>query len=154
MIAWWPIIAVALPIASGAAVAYAIGAGAVLAYVATDRPQYPAIIPQRIFAQLDVFALLAMPLFILTGEIMNRSGITRVLALVRLTEIPTAAVGQERITILEADDDPLITPEARRSVTARYPEARVHAFASGGHFPYITRPVEYCRIVERRLAAG
>jgi TRAP-type transport system large permease protein len=77
--AWWPLIVVALVVASGAAIAYAIGAGAVLAYVATDRPQYLAIIPQRIFAQLDVFALLAMPLFILTGEIMNRSGITRVL---------------------------------------------------------------------------
>lgn len=77
--AWWPLIVVVLVVASGAAIAYAIGAGAVLAYVATDRPQYLAIIPQRIFAQLDVFALLAMPLFILTGEIMNRSGITRVL---------------------------------------------------------------------------
>ncbi len=77
--AWWPLIVVALVVASGAAIAYAIGAGAVLAYIAADRPQYLAIIPQRIFAQLDVFALLAMPLFILTGEIMNRSGITRVL---------------------------------------------------------------------------
>jgi tripartite ATP-independent transporter DctM subunit len=77
--AWWPLIVVALVVASGAAIAYAIGAGAVLAYIAADRPQYLAIIPQRIFAQLDVFALLAMPLFILTGEIMNRAGITRVL---------------------------------------------------------------------------
>jgi len=76
----------------------------------------------------------------------------RLLALVRLEEIPTAAVSQERITILEADDDPLITPEARRSVAARYPAAHVHAFASGGHYPYVIRPDEYCRIVEQRLA--
>jgi tripartite ATP-independent transporter DctM subunit len=76
---WWPALVLVLLVASGAAIAYAIGAGSVLAYIATDRPQYLAILPQRIFAQLDVFALLAMPLFILTGEIMNRSGITRVL---------------------------------------------------------------------------
>jgi tripartite ATP-independent transporter DctM subunit len=75
----WPAIVVLLFVMAGTAIAYAIGAGAVLTYVATDRPQYLAIIPQRIFAQLDVFALLAMPLFILTGEIMNRSGITKVL---------------------------------------------------------------------------
>lgn len=75
----------------------------------------------------------------------------RVLALVRLVEIPTAAIPYRRITILHSDDDPLITPAARRSVVARYPGAYVHGFPSGGHFPYITRPADYCRMVEARL---
>jgi C4-dicarboxylate transporter DctM subunit len=34
------------------------------------------ILPQRIFASLDEFSLLAVPLFVLTGELMSRGGIT------------------------------------------------------------------------------
>ena len=63
----------------GTAIAYVIGASSILTYVLNDQTRYLAIIPQRIFAQIDVFALMAMPLFILTGDIMNRSGITRVM---------------------------------------------------------------------------
>jgi tripartite ATP-independent transporter DctM subunit len=66
-------------LAAGAAVAYAIGAASVLTFFATDNARYLAILPQRIFSEIDVFALMAMPLFILTGEIMNRAGITRAL---------------------------------------------------------------------------
>ena len=66
-------------LAAGAAVAYAIGAASVLSFFATDNARYLAILPQRVFSEIDVFALMAMPLFILTGEIMNRAGITRAL---------------------------------------------------------------------------
>lgn len=66
-------------LAAGAAVAYAIGAASVLTFFATDNARYLAILPQRVFSEIDVFALMAMPLFILTGEIMNRAGITRAL---------------------------------------------------------------------------
>ena len=64
---------------AGGAVAYAVGAASVLAFIATDNARFLAVIPQRIFSQIDVFALMAMPLFILAGEIMNRAGITRAL---------------------------------------------------------------------------
>lgn len=64
---------------SGLALAYVIGATAVVAFFATDNNRYLAILPQQIFSQIDVFALMAMPLFILVGELMNRGGITRVL---------------------------------------------------------------------------
>lgn len=43
------------------------------------------IIPQRFFDGVDVFSLLAAPLFILAGELMNRSGITN--NLIKLAEI-------------------------------------------------------------------
>jgi tripartite ATP-independent transporter DctM subunit len=66
-------------LAAGTAVAYALGASSVLAFLASDNARYLAIMPQRIFSQIDVFALMAMPLFILAGEIMNRGGITRAL---------------------------------------------------------------------------
>lgn len=39
-------------------------------------PRFMSMAPDRIFAGLDLFPFLAMPFFILAGEIMNRSGIT------------------------------------------------------------------------------
>ncbi|NNF98699.1 MAG: TRAP transporter large permease [Desulfobacteraceae bacterium] len=57
--------------------AYVFGTAAIMAFWATDNLKYLAIIPQRIFSQLDVFALMAMTLFIMAGEIMNRTGVTR-----------------------------------------------------------------------------
>lgn len=39
-------------------------------------PRFMSMAPDRVFAGLDLFPFLAMPFFILAGEIMNRSGIT------------------------------------------------------------------------------
>lgn len=71
-----PILFVVLLI-SGTAFAYLMGAVSVLSFVAVGKTQFLSVLPQRIFAQLDVFAFMAMPLFILTAEIMTRSGVTR-----------------------------------------------------------------------------
>ncbi|MGR3463011.1 MAG: TRAP transporter large permease [Roseovarius sp.] len=62
---------------SGTAFAYLMGAVSVLSFVMAGKAQYLSVMPQRIFAQLDVFAFMAMPLFILTAEIMSRAGVTR-----------------------------------------------------------------------------
>jgi tripartite ATP-independent transporter DctM subunit len=62
---------------AGSALAYVVGAAAVMTFIASDNARYLAILPQRIFSQLDVFALMAMVLFIMTGEVMNRTGVTR-----------------------------------------------------------------------------
>ena len=56
-----PIIFIVLLI-SGTAFAYLMGAVSVLTFVAVDKTQFLSILPQRIFAQLDVFAFMAMPL--------------------------------------------------------------------------------------------
>ena len=76
---WLVLGAFLLLVVSGVAVAYALGAASVLSFIATDNARYLAILPQNFFSQIDVFALMAMPLFILTGEIMNRAGITKAL---------------------------------------------------------------------------
>ncbi len=47
-------------------------------------PRFMTMAPDRIFAGLDLFPFLAMPFFILAGEIMNRSGITQ--GLVKLAD--------------------------------------------------------------------
>lgn len=74
---WQIAIVFILLLISGTAFAYLMGAVSVLAFVATDKVQFLSVMPQRIFAQLDVFAFMAMPLFILTAEIMGRAGVTR-----------------------------------------------------------------------------
>lgn len=64
---------------SGTAFAYLMGSVSILAFLAVDKAQFLSILPQRIFAQLDVFAFMAMPMFILTAELMTRAGVTRAL---------------------------------------------------------------------------
>ncbi len=88
---WLVPITAALLLGSGLAIAYVIGGAAVLAFIASDNARYLAILPQQIFSKIDVFALMAMPLFILAGELMNRGGITG--ALINLS---MAIVGRVR----------------------------------------------------------
>ena len=85
-----PVAAIAF-LASGLALAYVIGGAAMLAYVASDNTRYLAIMPQKIFSQISIFSLLAMPLFILAGEVMNRGGVTKA-----LIDVSMALVGRLR----------------------------------------------------------
>lgn len=73
------VVAAGLFLAGGAAVAYVVGAATVLSFIASDNARYLSILPQRMFSQVDAFDLMAMPLFILAGEVMNKAGITRAL---------------------------------------------------------------------------
>lgn len=87
----------------------------------------------------------------LANSFSGRAFKARLLALSRVTEIPVAAVAPERLTILQSDDDQLVTAPVRRGVVARYPGAHVHTFDWGGHFPYVTRPGDYVGVIRRRL---
>ena len=51
----------------------------------------PALFPQKMFAMLDNFSLLALPYFILAGELISRGGIAR-----RLVEFAETVVGHWR----------------------------------------------------------
>ncbi|WP_375259874.1 TRAP transporter large permease [Citreimonas sp.] len=64
---------------SGAAIAYVIGAASIATFILSDNVRYMAVLPQRLFSQLDVFAFLAMPLFIFAGDLMNRGGLASAL---------------------------------------------------------------------------
>ncbi|MBE9476342.1 MAG: TRAP transporter large permease [Proteobacteria bacterium] len=59
----------------GMPVGFAIGIAGVIGMLDMG-PRFLAMAPDRVFAGLDMFPFLAMPFFILAGEIMNRSGIT------------------------------------------------------------------------------
>ena len=99
MIALVPLVALAL-LGSGLAIAYVIGGAAVLAFLATDNARYLAILPQQIFSKIDVFALMAMPLFILAGELMNRGGVTRVLITLSMALVGRLRGGLGHVNIL------------------------------------------------------
>lgn len=70
-------------LALGMPVGIAIGVAGVVGILDMG-PRFLAMAPDRIFAGLDLFPFLAMPFFILAGELMNRSGITQ--GLVRLAD--------------------------------------------------------------------
>jgi tripartite ATP-independent transporter DctM subunit len=51
----------------------------------------PALLPQKIFAMLDSFSLLALPYFILAGELMARGGLSK-----KLVQFAETVVGHLR----------------------------------------------------------
>lgn len=85
-----PVFAASL-LASGLALAYVIGGTAVLTFILTDNTRYLAVLPQKVFSQISVFSLMAMPLFILAGELMNRGGVTKA-----LIDLSMALIGRLR----------------------------------------------------------
>ena len=70
------LLSLALLILLGVPIAYSLGLSSCF-YFVVYRPELSAVLPQRFFAGLDSYALIALPLFILMGQLMNSSGITR-----------------------------------------------------------------------------
>lgn len=64
-----------LLLVSGIPIAFVLGISSVLYLWKTGMPY--VLVSQRIFVGLDNFLILAVPLFILAGKLMNESGITR-----------------------------------------------------------------------------
>ncbi len=57
-------------------IAYALGASGLM-YLLMEQPAFLSTLPQRIWSGTNSFVIIAMPLFILAGEIMNRGGLTK-----------------------------------------------------------------------------
>ena len=62
--------------ALGVPLAFAIGA-ACITYILTTNPQFLVMIPQRIWNGAYSELMIAMPLFMLAGELMSTGGITK-----------------------------------------------------------------------------
>ncbi len=60
----------------GVPIAYSIG-GAGIVYMLLRDPVFLMTLPQRVWSGTNNFIIIAMPLFMLAGEIMNRGGLTR-----------------------------------------------------------------------------
>lgn len=77
--------------AIGVPIVFAMALAPIAAFLLAERPQFLAVLPQRIFQGINQFPLLAIPLFILAGEVMNAGGITE-----RLVGFARALVGHFR----------------------------------------------------------
>lgn len=62
-------------IAFGVPIAYSLGLS-VLLYILLGDPQLILVLPLRVFAGFDSYALMSLPLFILMGQVMNAAQIT------------------------------------------------------------------------------
>ncbi|MBL6958367.1 MAG: TRAP transporter large permease [Rhodospirillales bacterium] len=75
----------------GVPIGYVLGIAGVAGLVQIGGDNFLSMAAQRFFGGLNLFTFMAMPFFILAGEIMNRSGITG-----RLAEFADALVGYLR----------------------------------------------------------
>ncbi|PQV52854.1 tripartite ATP-independent transporter DctM subunit [Defluviimonas denitrificans] len=78
-------------IAVGLPIVFALGIVPLIAFMISDQPAFLKVVAQRLYAGIDQFPLLAIPLFILAGEIMNVGGITQ-----RLVGFANTLVGHLR----------------------------------------------------------
>lgn len=60
----------------GVPLAFSLGASGLL-YLLIEKPMFLNIFAQRVWSGTNSFIIIAMPLFILAGELMNRGGITK-----------------------------------------------------------------------------
>ncbi len=74
----------------GVPIAYSLGLSS-LVYFVLNHPELISVIPQRLYAGMDAYLMIALPLFIAMGCLMNESGITR-----RLIDFSMLFVGRFR----------------------------------------------------------
>ena len=100
------------------------------------------------------------PVFAAMKEVLRESGRkfisaealkARVLAVAGGGEVPVVPLSPDKVTVIDCDDDPLISAAGREDVVRRYPGAELLRLPVGGHYPYITRPAAYNALIERRL---
>ena len=100
------------------------------------------------------------PIFTRLKEILRHSGRklipgetlkARVLATATGKEVPPPTLPQDRTVIIECVDDPLIPRAAQKAMRRKYPHATLYRLPCGGHYPYITRPADYTKILARHL---
>ena len=76
---------------TGTPIAFSLGITAVFVFLKMDAPSLMKIVPLKYYSGIDMFALMAMPLFMLAGEIMNRIHVTH-----RMVELANVLIGNIR----------------------------------------------------------
>ena len=71
------LIAFAVLLLLGVPIAYVLGMTTVVYIIVTDNLGLMLTVPQRLFSGMENYGLLAIPLFMLAGELMNSGGITK-----------------------------------------------------------------------------
>nr|MCU0585528.1 TRAP transporter large permease subunit [Desulfobacterales bacterium] len=75
----------------GLPIGYVLGVAGTAGLIQVGGENFLAMAPKRFFEGLDLFTFMAMPFFIMAGEIMNRTGITN-----RIVEFADSLVGSMR----------------------------------------------------------
>ena len=76
---------------TGTPIAFSLGITAVLVFIKMGTPVLLKMVPLKFYSGIDMFALMAMPLFMMAGEIMNRIQVTH-----RLVELANVLIGNIR----------------------------------------------------------
>lgn len=84
------LISLAVFLILGVPIAYSLGLSGMF-YFIVHQPGLIAILPQRVFAGMDTYAMVALPLFVLMGLVMNEGGMTT-----RLIDFSLVFVGRFR----------------------------------------------------------
>lgn len=75
----------------GIPIAFGLAAAPVLGFILANKLVFIKLLPQRLFIGINQFPLLAIPMFLLAGEIMNKGGITQ-----RIVRFASVLVGHMR----------------------------------------------------------
>ncbi len=87
------------------------------------------------------------------GAIRKEHVLARLACLGRTFAPPDLAAGTLPCLILESANDPLVEAPLREALRRAYPAAAVHTFPQGGHFPYLSEPDTYRRVLADWLPA-
>ncbi len=87
------------------------------------------------------------------GAIRKEHVLARLACLSRTFAPPNLATGTPPCLILESENDPLVEAPLRQALRRACPAAAVHTFPHGGHFPYLSAPEAYGRILAAWLPA-
>jgi pimeloyl-ACP methyl ester carboxylesterase len=72
----------------------------------------------------------------------------------RVAVLQGAPIDQERLLLIECDNDPLIPATSRQAAREHYARARVVAIPGGGHYPYLLQAAAYNAAVGGFLGLG
>ncbi len=76
---------------------------------------------------------------------------TRLKALQQGPEVPPQSLNQNRIFTAQSDNDALIPPMVSEALRQNLDPVKTFVFHNGTHFPYVTRPDEYTRMLTEIL---
>ena len=83
------VVAFAVMLILGTPIAFVLGLAGVIALIGSSGTSLLMLVPQQIFSGMNSFVLMAIPFFILAGELMNASGITK-----KIVNLSNALVGR------------------------------------------------------------
>jgi len=86
----------------GVPIAFGLGIGAVAGFLIEGKDVFLKLVPQRLYLGINQFPLLAIPLFILAGEIMNVGGITQRLVMFANTLVGHLRGGLAQVNIVSS----------------------------------------------------